>query len=84
MYKQSKLRALLTRVQLHLPASLPCAWNFRAVVVKTVRLNDGVPNPQYNTSGVDVVQLVRDPRGVTNSQLKLWKKGHSPEDVGRK
>eukprot|EP00752_Nemacystus_decipiens_P011801 g10470.t1 len=42
----------------------------RAVATKTIRLLDGVGDAlKYDTTGMHVLQLVRDPRAVTRSQL---------------
>lgn len=44
----------------------------RAVATKTIRLVDGVGDAaKYDTSGVHVLHLVRDPRAVTRSQLLM-------------
>ncbi|CAM9751780.1 unnamed protein product, partial [Ectocarpus sp. 12 AP-2014] len=51
----------------------------RAVVVKSIRLHDGLDGPEYDTSGLHVLQLVRDPRGVVNSQMGLW---NNPSKIG--
>ncbi|CAN0137659.1 unnamed protein product [Ectocarpus sp. 8 AP-2014] len=45
----------------------------RAVAIKTIRLLDGVGDAEkYDTSGVNILQLVRDPRAVVRSQLRHW------------
>lgn len=44
----------------------------RAVATKTIRMLDGVGDAtNYDTSGVHVLHLVRDPRAVVRSQLKM-------------
>ncbi|CAN0191407.1 unnamed protein product [Scytosiphon promiscuus] len=49
----------------------------RGVVVKTIRAYDGVlRSPEHDTSGVHVLHLVRDPRGVVNSQMVQWNLDH--------
>lgn len=53
--------------------------SYRAVVVKSVRLYDGLDGSEYDTSGLHVLQLVRDPRGVVNSQMGLW---NNPSKIG--
>ncbi|CAB1103308.1 unnamed protein product [Ectocarpus sp. CCAP 1310/34] len=51
----------------------------RAVVVKSIRLYDGLNGQDYDTSGLHVLLLVRDPRGVVNSQMGLW---NNPSKIG--
>ncbi|CAM9960046.1 unnamed protein product [Ectocarpus fasciculatus] len=52
----------------------------RAVAVKTIRLLDGVGDAaKYDTSGVNILQLVRDPRAVVRSQLRHWGLDHFRE-----
>lgn len=46
----------------------------RAVVVKTVRLSDGVSAADGLAPDSLVLHLVRDPRGVTHSKIKTFKK----------
>jgi len=61
---------------------------FRAVVAKTIRLFDGVPSPEYDTAGLDIVHLIRDPRAIALSQEKthtgLWVANDAPAETGRK
>lgn len=70
------------------PSLFSNACRLRAVVVKTIRLFDGVPSPEYNTAGLDIVHLVRDPRAVAHSQEKnrmaLWEETDGPADTGLK
>ncbi len=39
--------------------------------MKTIRLQNGVPSPEYDTSGMGMVHLVRDPRAIAHSQVSL-------------
>lgn len=51
--------------------------SFRVVVAKTIRAYNGVVRSQgYDASKVDVLHLVRDPRGVVNSQMVQWNLDH--------
>ena len=67
----------------HVTTLAPLYLWFRAVVVKTIRLYDGVPSPAHDSSGVDIVHLVRDPRAVVQSQMKLWKTTKDPAAYGQ-
>lgn len=46
-------------------------------MVKAIRAYDGVVRSQgHDFSGVNVLHLVRDPRGVVNSQMVQWNLEH--------
>lgn len=50
----------------------PCSAS-RAVVTKVIRLGQGLGGPETDVSGLLVLQLVRDPRGVVRSQRQNFK-----------
>ena len=56
-----------------------CKWTGDNIVIKTIRVDSIISILPLIMSGVKVIYLIRDPRGLTNSRLKHYKNPRAPK-----